>query len=399
MWETVCASSSIAQHDLPSSVHFLHELYRNKVLFWKSDKSSCHFFIEFTSKESVPIAQREAGSGVTVHCLSRNMNMFNVFDCLVKGIDPPKKRVNTDAEGSQASDIPDPGRYPSTPFAPPFPKRERTYDNASDRGRSTSPNYRDAPYKPYKNNANYPPNSRNVSQPRKYPYNPKSKPSWNRTLDNRRNQGPYNNTYQKPRPRNNDYRESSRSASPPRRPREVSLHYGDRDDDSHSRDISPRRTLPYRRTSDASSRRLSDEYTKRPREPSFSRPSDASIPPPDVYKPASRLSIPTQPRSTSDSFGLSDLECLSDENIGAVIDTLKGSYSGPEVWMTVAAHYRRKQLHKNALAVVDSMLEGNYLIRYSYFKEAAQTTHHSLRLFQLCGTEAWKSRICALRCF
>ena len=103
----------------------------------------------------------------------------------------------------------------------------------------------------------------------------------------------------------------------------------------------------------------------------MSKPSSISIPP-DIYNPTSpRFSLPSQPLVPVNSFGLPDLEYLSDDNIGTVIDTLKATFCGPEVWMTVAAHYRRKQLHKCALAVVDSMLEGNYPI---YYLSSEETT-------------------------
>ncbi|EJD03226.1 uncharacterized protein FOMMEDRAFT_168253 [Fomitiporia mediterranea MF3/22] len=337
---------------------------KRRVFFWKADKpGSCHFFVEFASKDFVPIAQREAGPGVTVHCLSRNMNMFTAFDCLSKGIELPKKRMNPDTEGSQAGDPPVVNRLPTAPFMPPPAKRPRLYDDEPPR-RPSPPPYREAPYKPYRPSPNLPQNPRDSSQ-RNYPYNsninPKSKPSWsnNITLDNRRLQS---NNYQKSRFRNADFQSSNGSVSPPRRPREDNFYYGDREDDrapGRTRDVSPHRTSR-RRLSDTSIRRLSDASTKRPSDTSLKRPSNPTITPSsDTYKPASpHFSVPiVVPPPRVNQFGLPELEALSEDNIGAVIDRLKTSFSGPESWMTVAAHYRRKKLHKNALAVIDSMLE------------------------------------------
>lgn len=369
----MCSLSAISCDHLTHLTHLRivrASLHRNRTLFWKSDKpGSCHFFIEFAHKDSVPIAQREAGQGVTVHCLSRNMNMFGIFDCLARGIEPPRKRPATDAEGSQAGDPSDPSKS-SIPNGPSSAKRQRTlYDNEPPRRTSPPPSYRDAPYKPLRQTTNsYSQNPRDIRDipQRDFTFNSKPKPSWNNTVNTeRRYQNNYNNnSYQKPRYRNNDLHSSNGSVSPPRRPREDSLNYGNRDDDRaprHDRNISPHRT-PRRRASDASTRRLSDASSKRPTEPSFRRPTDDSLPPsPDAYDPTSpQFSIPVQV-PTINPFSSSDLDSsLSDDNIGAVIDSLKLSLSGPESWMTVAAHYRRRKHHKNALAVVASMIDGNY---------------------------------------
>lgn len=370
----MCTLSTIIHDHLTYPTHLRTRTYvssphRNRTLFWKSDKpGSCHFFIEFAHKESVPIAQREAGQGVTVHCLSRNMNMFGIFACLARGIEPPKKRTATDAEGSQAGDPSVPSRSP-TANGPSSAKRQRTlYDNEPARRTSPPPNYREVPYKPLRQTTNpYSQNSRDIRDipQRDFTFNPKPKPSWNNTVNTeRRYQNNYNNnnpSYQKPRYRNNDLHSSNGSVSPPRRPREDSLNYGNRDDDDHP----PRRdrnTSPRRRVSDASTRRLSDASSKRPTEPSFRRPTNDSLPPsPDAYDPTSPQFSTSAQIPIINPFSSSDLDSsLSDDNIGAVIDSLKLSLSGPESWMTVAAHYRRRNNHKNALAVVASMIDGNY---------------------------------------
>ncbi|KAL5528206.1 hypothetical protein ACEPAF_7342 [Sanghuangporus sanghuang] len=336
---------------------------RNKVLFWKSDKpGSCHFFIEFAQKDSIPIAQKEAGPGVTVHCLSRNMNMAYVFDCLSRGIDPPKKRAQPDTEGSQAGDPPNSAKYSisSTTSA----KRQRILENEPTRRPSPPPSYRDAPHKPYRPTTNFSQNPRDTAprdvpprdaSQRSYAYESKPKQNWNTSADNRdsnrRYQSGYSSNYQKSRFRNNDFRSSNGSVSPPRRPKDESLYYGDRDDErgrSRERDFNPTRS---------SFRRSSDTSMKRPSETSLKRPSDVAMSTSnDSYIPTSRPPVPPQPPS-KDAFDLTNLDSLSDDNISAVIDSLKSSFSGPESWMTVAAHYRRKELQMNALAVVDSMLE------------------------------------------
>lgn len=56
-----------------------------------------------------------------------------------------------------------------------------------------------------------------------------------------------------------------------------------------------------------------------------------------------------------------DVGVSPEENIGGVIESLRKGMGGPDAWMAAAALYRRRGLHKHALAVVDTMLEGDYL--------------------------------------
>lgn len=289
------------------------------------------------------------------------MNMAYVFDCLSRGIDPPKKRPQPDNDGSQHGDPPDSAKYPAAPA-----KRQRIYENDPGRRPSPTPPYRDASHKPYRPSANLPQNSRDLpprdvrdapprdTLQRNVAYVPKSKPSWNTTADNRDNNRRYQSGYnQKSRFRNDDRRSPNGSVSPPRRPKDEKLYYGDKDDErgrSRERDSSPAR-LTFRRSSDTSMKRPSEVSLKR----SSDLPTLATI---DSYDPTFRPSAATQ-LSLKDASILTNLDLLSEDNITAVIDSLKSSLSGPETWMTVAAAYRRKDMHKNALAVVDSMLEGN----------------------------------------
>ncbi|KAH8119447.1 hypothetical protein DFH11DRAFT_1740159 [Phellopilus nigrolimitatus] len=314
---------------------------RNRTLFWKSDKpGTSHFFIEFAHKDSVPRAQREAIQGVTVHCLSRNMNMFPIFDCLARGLEPPRKRPNTDAE-SPAAESQGSARSFHSPIGPPAPKRQRIYDqSASAPARpSPTPSFREPHPKPYRQSAPFPHYSRDPPA-RPHPNDiPKPKPAWAPNSEPRRYANNSSSNYHKPRPRNDDFQNSQNSnRSPPRRPQH------DRREDDHA--------LPYRNGNmDSPS-------------PAHRRFSDASdpAPPPSPISFGSAPSAPSRlftPVRQPDPAGPQwpDLDAITDDNVTTIINSLQTSMSGPESWMTVAASYRQRMLHKSALAVVSTMLE------------------------------------------
>ena len=313
------------------------------------------------------------------------MNMYPIYDCLVHGRElPAKKRPNSDAGESPSSDVHEAPRNLGT-HAPvqPNAKRQR-YDGGGTVGRAHSPpQYRDSqakmlpPQKP--NNFNQDP--REISQPRYVPYEKPKNQTWmDSSYADRRNQnqGPFvphqrnlsngsgqhrDDKYQRSRYRDDDRdirsSNSSRSVTPPRRT-EVASFPPFRDDDR----------IPYRDLENVSNRMRSgpDTSMKKPSDlpvkPSYSAPSLTRLDLPDSYAPTS----PTIPGLTHTrqekpvAASKPDAKLVLEENISGVIESLKAAMGGPETWMTVAAHYRRSGMHKHALAIVSTMLEGDYLL-------------------------------------
>ena len=344
--------------------------YSVRTLFWKSDKpGTSHFFIEFAHKDSVSVAQRSVGAGVTVHVLARNMNMFPIFDCLARGIDPPKKRTNADIEGPLSGD--NNMSRDQNSNGPSSAKRPRLYEEDLINTVNSNTSLRDSQER--MQHARLPdpaPVMLRDGPQRGYSTSSKVlKPSWS-TTDSRRFQSnqsaSYQNTqnqkYPTRRYQSNDYQSSDGSVSPPRRPTQTSVK---REDVRVTlRDTEPvyanKHQYAHRRASDASTRRASDASNKQATDGTSKRyteyktiSSDSYSSNPFLFSTASKQ-MDVDPTSSPEMGLVKD-----DDNIGAVIDSLKSSLAGPEKWIAVAVDYRRKNLHKKALAVTSSMIEGN----------------------------------------
>ena len=312
--------------------------------------------------------------------------MYPIYDCLVHGKElPVKKRPNSDAGVSPSSEVPDARPYANHAQGPPNAKRTR-YESGAPIGRASSPPYRDPPKTfPLRQTATFgddPRDSRYIN-PRQPPYEKpyeKSKTWTNPAHSDRRyqNQGQYSsqqrnvsngngsyrddNKYQRPRYRDDDRdirsTNSSRSVSPPRRTESVaSFGFSSRGDDRAS----------YRDLENASNRIRSTSDAKKPSELQPKSSYSAPLTQPDLLNSYNSTSpkIPglTHTRQeTQAPVAAADASISPDENISSVIAGLKSAMRGPETWMVKAAQYRRRGMHKHALAVVDTMLEGDYLL-------------------------------------
>ena len=367
MWETVSLSivCDYKHHQLRT---LIQDSCSVRTLFWKADKpGSSHFFIEFAHKDSVSMAQRSAVTGVTVHVLARNMNMYPIFDCLARGIDPPRKRTIMDTDVSQSGDNHSLSMSKEQAGSgPSAPKRPRLYEEAVPSRTSPLPPLRDAQEKnllarPIDSTPQIP---RDTSQ-RGFTSGSSSKPTWPPT-DTRRSQNvpsTVHTSIQSQKHPISRYQNNDQNVDGPvSRPRRPLANIKREDTRSQYRDAEFVYSNKYahRRESDASTRRSSDASSKQPSDGMFKRS-------PDSYTPNSSLFSAASRQTDVDFSRPIDIKSLCDnDNLGAVIDSLRSSMAGPESWITVAVQYRRKDQSKKALAVTKTMIEGNYSFNYIF---------------------------------
>lgn len=296
--------------------------------------------------------------------------MMPIFDCLSKGIDPPRKRPLAETERdaiapAAIASLPDRPRDPvalrnvnsQVPLGPSASKKQRIHDNnGTVPPPPTAATLREQPpprpIPPYRQPRPLPPHPPHEDAQQKLPLKP-SNLTWKQAsyaADHRRaqteNEENQNNRF-------HDRTNTSVSRSPTHR---IPYEYDERlqEPPQPKIDIDSRETR-MRRQSDASHQ--SSASFNNGRTPSIRRASPMAHASPNItqFTDDMKLGYTTK---------LPDLENLEESDVASVIDMLMQSSMGPEAWMTVAAAFRRKLMHRAALAVIGAMLEGNY---YSHF--------------------------------